>query len=102
MEAIFHLGWLREEAGLVPVNWRDMETEELGSVYESLLELTPCLVEDARGFAFAEGAEAKGHTSSYYTKDELVQALLDAALDPVLNRVRPRLTTLPPPCSASQ
>jgi hypothetical protein len=41
MEAIFHLGWLREEAGLVPVNWRDMETEELGSVYESLLELTP-------------------------------------------------------------
>ena len=25
----------------MPVNWRDMETEELGSVYESLLELTP-------------------------------------------------------------
>src|SRR5579885_3472373 len=91
MEAIFRLAWLREEAGLVPVNWRDMETEELGSVYESLLELTPRLVEDGRGFAFAEGGEAKGHarktTGSYYTPDSLVQALLDSALDPVLDRV---------------
>ncbi len=35
MEAIYRLAWLREPSGLVPVNWRDMETEELGSVYES-------------------------------------------------------------------
>ncbi|HVZ17577.1 MAG TPA: hypothetical protein VG897_10700, partial [Terriglobales bacterium] len=40
MEAIYRLAWLREASGLVQVNWRDMETEELGSVYESLLELT--------------------------------------------------------------
>ena len=68
-----------------------METEELGSVYESLLELTPRLTDDGRGFAFAEGGEAKGHarktTGSYYTPDSLVQALLDSALDPVLDRV---------------
>src|SRR5262249_2990170 len=61
MEAIFRLAWLREASGLVPVNWRDLETEELGSVYESLLELTPLLVDDGRGFAFAEAGEAKGH-----------------------------------------
>jgi hypothetical protein len=92
MEAIFRLAWLREESGLAPVNWRDMETEELGSVYESLLELTPLLVEDGRGFAFAEASEAKGHarktSGSYYTPDSLVQALLDSALDPVLDRVQ--------------
>ena len=91
MEAIFRLAWLREDTGLVPVNWRDMETEELGSVYESLLELTPRLIEDGRGFAFAEGGEAKGHTrkttGSYYTPDSLVQALLNSALNPVLDRV---------------
>ena len=91
MEAIFRLAWLREPSGLVPVNWRDMETEELGSVYESLLELTPRLTDDGRGFEFAEGGEAKGHarktTGSYYTPDSLVQALLDSALDPVLDRV---------------
>jgi hypothetical protein len=91
MEAVFRLAWLREAAGLMPVSWRDMETEELGSVYESLLELTPLLVEDGRRFAFAEGGEAEGHsrrtTGSYYTPDSLVQALLDSALDPVLDRV---------------
>jgi hypothetical protein len=91
MEAVYRLAWLKEESGLVPVNWRDMETEELGSVYEGLLELTPRLVEDGRGFAFAEGGEAQGHarktTGSYYTPDSLVQALLDSALDPVLDRV---------------
>ncbi|MGO9062086.1 MAG: restriction endonuclease, partial [Candidatus Binataceae bacterium] len=80
MEAIFRLAWLREDAVLVPVNWRDMETEELGSVYEGLLALNPRLIEDGRGFAFAEGHEAKGHarktTGSYYTPDSLVQALL--------------------------
>jgi hypothetical protein len=29
MEAIYRLAWLKEASGLVPVNWRDMETEEL-------------------------------------------------------------------------
>ena len=91
MEAVYRLAWLREQSGLVPVNWRDMETEELGSVYESLLELTPRRTEDGRGFAFAEGTEAQGHarktSGSYYTPDSLVQLLLDSALDPVLDRV---------------
>jgi hypothetical protein len=91
MEAIYRLAWLKEPSGLVPVNWRDMETEELGSVYEGLLELTPRLSADGHGFAFAAGEEGKGHarktTGSYYTPDSLVQALLDSALDPVLDRV---------------
>lgn len=91
MEAIFRLAWLRTDSTLMPVNWRDMETEELGSVYEGLLELTPRLTADGRGFAFAEGSESKGNerkkTGSYYTPDSLVQALLDCALDPVLDRV---------------
>ncbi|MBR1032964.1 Eco57I restriction-modification methylase domain-containing protein [Bradyrhizobium liaoningense] len=91
MEAIYRLAWLKDGSGLVPVNWRDMETEELGSVYESLLELTPQLNGDGRHFKFAEGGEAQGHarktTGSYYTPDGLVQALLDSALDPVLDRI---------------
>jgi hypothetical protein len=90
MEAVYGLAWLRDAAGVVPVNWRDMETEELGSVYESLLELTPRISGDGRTFSFAEAVEAGGHarktTGSYYTPDSLVQALLDSALDPVLDR----------------
>ena len=91
MEAVYRLAWLKDGSALVPVNWRDMETQELGSVYESLLELTPRIADDGRAFLFAEGAEAQGHarktTGSYYTPDSLVQTLLDFALDPVLDRV---------------
>ena len=36
MEAIYRLAWLKGPSGLVRVNWRDMETEELGSIYEGL------------------------------------------------------------------
>jgi hypothetical protein len=96
------------------VNWRDLETEEPGSVYESLLELTPLLVDDGRGFAFAEAGEAKGHarktTGSYYTPDSLVQALLDSALNPLLDSIeaeaddRPAallsMTVLDPACGS--
>ncbi|MEI2686333.1 MAG: N-6 DNA methylase, partial [Cypionkella sp.] len=68
-----------------------METEELGSVYESLLELQPQLGDDGKTLLFAsEAAEQKGNqrktTGSYYTPDSLVQALLDTALDPVLDK----------------
>lgn len=91
MEALYRLSWLDQKTGMVPVNWRAMETEELGSVYESLLELQPQLGDDGKTLIFAsEAAEQKGNqrktTGSYYTPDSLVQALLDTALDPVLDK----------------
>lgn len=91
MEALYRLSWLADKAGMVPVNWRAMETEELGSVYESLLELQPQLGDDGKTLRFAsEAAEQRGNqrktTGSYYTPDSLVQALLDTALDPVLDK----------------
>lgn len=91
MEALYRLSWLSDKAGMVPVNWRAMETEELGSVYESLLELQPQLGDDGKTLNFAsEAAEQKGNqrktSGSYYTPDSLVQALLDTALDPVLDQ----------------
>lgn len=91
MNALYRLSWISEKTGLVPVNWRAMETEELGSVYETLLELQPQLGDDGKSLVFAsEAAEQKGNqrktTGSYYTPDSLVQALLDTALDPVLDK----------------
>lgn len=90
LAALFHLAWLREAPGepLTRVNWRDMGSEELGSIYESLLELTPQLAHDNRHFSFLEGAATKGNarktSGSYYTPDSLVQELLDSALEPVV------------------
>ena len=86
--ALFHLAWLREPSGLVRVNWRDMGADELGYIYEGLLELVPRITEDGRSFSFASADESRGHarktTGSYYTPDELVQLLLASALDPVV------------------
>ena len=86
--AVFRLSWLREASGLSRVNWRDMGPEELGSVYEGLLELQPQITQGGRAFGFATGGEAKGHarktSGSYYTPDSLVQVLLDNALQPVV------------------
>ena len=89
MEALYRLSWLADNTSMVPVNWRAMKTEELGSVYESLLELQPQLGDDGKTLAFAsETVEQRGNqrktTGSYYTPDSLVQLLLDTTLDPVL------------------
>ncbi len=86
--AVFRLAWLREKSALSRVNWRDMGPEEMGSVYESLLELVPQVTEGGRTFGFATGGETKGNarktSGSYYTPDSLVQVLLDTALEPVV------------------
>ncbi len=80
---------------LVRINYRDMGTEELGSVYESLLELIPEIAVDGRwGFRFVgddnDGDNASGHarklTGSYYTPDALVQELIKSALEPVIEQ----------------
>ena len=95
LAAIWRLAWLRPEGQpLTRVNWRDMETEELGSVYESLLELTPRASADTRTFEFAEGDETRGNarktSGSYYTPDALVKLLLDSTLEPVLDAAEAR------------
>lgn len=75
------------------MNYRDMDSEELGSVYESLLELVPVVTlgGGARIFGFVgddEEGSTKGNarklTGSYYTPDSLVQELIKSALEPVI------------------
>ncbi|SOY40010.1 putative type II DNA modification enzyme [Cupriavidus taiwanensis] len=96
LAAVFQLGWFRADGSLSRVNYRDMGPEELGSVYESLLELVP----DLQGLAQAgtarlafvgddsADASTKGNTrkltGSYYTPDSLVQELIKSALEPVV------------------
>ena len=86
--ALFRLCWLREPAGLARVNWRDMGPDELGYVYEGLLELVPQIAQDGRTFRFAGRDESRGNarktSGSYYTPDSLVEILLDSALAPVM------------------
>lgn len=88
LSAIWALAWIARDGATERVNWRDMGPEELGSVYESLLELIPEVGEGALSFKFAGGDETRGNarrlSGSYYTPDSLVQALLDSALEPLI------------------
>lgn len=69
------------------VNYSALDVEELGSVYESLLEFHPAVQRDAAGrltFDLVFGSERKS-TGSYYTPPELVGELIKSALEPVLS-----------------
>ena len=68
------------------VDYKNLGPEELGSVYESLLELHPEINTAARTFALSSaGGNERKTTGSYYTPSSLIHALLDSALDPVLD-----------------
>lgn len=87
LSAIRHLAWIKvKNERLQPIDYRHLGAEELGGVYESLLELVPSVDLEDREFSLEQlaGNERKT-TGSYYTPPSLVSALLDSALDPVLD-----------------
>jgi hypothetical protein len=86
LEAIRALAWTRDAHALRPVDYRNIGSEELGSIYESLLELHPLLNQETGTFELhtASGHERKT-TGSYYTPTSLINCLLDSALEPVLD-----------------
>jgi hypothetical protein len=87
LEAFWHLAYYREEPSAPPrrVNYAALDVEELGSVYESLLDYHPQIDMSGRvpRFELASGSERKS-TGSYYTPPELVAELIRSALEPVL------------------
>ena len=94
-----------ESKTLRRVNYGALDVEELGSVYESLLDYRPVIRDEGRGmrdesgatpaiatssliphrssFDLVSGTERKT-TGSYYTRPELVNELIASALVPVL------------------
>ena len=96
LATIGHLRWTNSSGTLTPVDYRNMGPEELGSVYESLLELVPeidlparavrlCRADRRHGSRAIQG-NARKTSGSYYTPDSLVQELIKSALDPVIEQ----------------
>lgn len=69
------------------VDYRNLGAEELGSIYESLLEYVPHWDSASGRYSLdlATGNNRKT-TGAYYTPTSLIESLLDTALDPVLDR----------------
>jgi hypothetical protein len=87
LEAIRELAYV--EGGRRPVDFRNLGAEELGSVYESLLELQPKIDRGTATFALATAAgNERKTTGSYYTPTTLIATLLDASLDALLDEAQ--------------
>ncbi|MGQ4373834.1 DNA methyltransferase [Streptomyces sp. SAS_267] len=87
-EAVKHLARVRDagSARWRPVDYLHMGAEELGSVYEALLELVPKHSAADRTFELVDriGNDRK-KTGSYYTPSALTETLLDSTLNPVID-----------------
>ena len=93
LQALDFIGRFQDEnRNMVRVNYEALDVEELGSVYEALLDYQPKFQTSTDtdqfkdfGFYFSEGTERKT-TGSYYTRPELVQELIKSALVPVMEQ----------------
>ena len=67
------------------VNYSSLDVEELGSVYESLLDFHPQITQRQGKYEFelVYGSDRKT-TGSFYTPPQLVQQLIKTALEPVI------------------
>ena len=113
LEAVRALRWTQSGGAAQRVDYRNLGAEELGSVYESLLELVPSVSLENWRFAFlgipdpfAPAAPASGRRSavagnsrktsgSYYTPSALVDQLVRSTIDPLLDARLKDLKTPP-------
>ena len=66
------------------INYRDLSVQQLGSIYERLLEFE-IVRDDAGALAVRPNLFARKNTGSYYTPDELVGLILDETLEPLIS-----------------
>jgi len=89
LAAVRSLSTIVDKDGRRAVDYKNLGSEELGGVYEQLLELHPeinptaPLAADRFTLGLSAGNERKT-SGSHYTPDSLVQVCLDTALEPLL------------------
>ncbi len=88
LSAVFALAFTEEGKAKRAVDFKNLKTEELGSVYEALLEMHPHVdLENNRFGLFGESGSERKKTGSYYTPASLVSCLIDSAMNPIIERI---------------
>lgn len=90
LQAIRNLTRIKRDDGQYQVvDYQRMASEELGSIYESLMEFEATVIPQERLFNlnFTKGSERRT-TGSHYTPTELIDKVLDHALDPLLDEAQ--------------
>lgn len=98
-EALDILSWEKRGGRRRYINYRDLSVQQLGSIYERLLEFE--LVRDDTGaLDIRPNIFARKNSGSYYTPDDLVLLILDETLAPLIDDAhkafRDRLASLKP------
>ncbi len=81
--ALDALSWLRADGNARYINYRDLSVQQLGSIYERLLEFE-IVRGDSGALAIRPNLFARKNSGSYYTPDELVGLILDETLEPLI------------------
>jgi hypothetical protein len=86
LAAVRSISVVSSRDGRRPVDFGNLGSEELGSVYEALLELVPRYDPEDRTYTLQtyRGNDRK-ESGSYYTPSSLVDCLLESTLDPLLD-----------------
>ncbi|MFJ9242933.1 Eco57I restriction-modification methylase domain-containing protein [Streptomyces sp. NPDC101776] len=92
LAAVKHLAIVRdtEAQRWRTVDYRTLDAEELGAIYESLLDLVPQAGADRTFELVPRAGNERKKTGSYYTPSSLVEVLLDSTLDPVIQAAQER------------
>jgi hypothetical protein len=95
LQFIDHLGFTDVQGVKERINYRDLKVEEIGHIYESLLDYAPRLAasdDEIGGHAVTKGTfflddrgMSRKTSGSYYTPRELVQEIVSRALLPVID-----------------
>lgn len=113
LAAMRALDQFTDQSGVLrAVDFRDLGGEELGNIYESLLRLDPCYDRSERRFSLMDrGNAGRKATGTYYTPKPLIDTVLDATLDPLLDEAEQAadpeaallgLTVCDPACGSGQ
>lgn len=75
----------------VLINFRALDVEELGSIYEGLLELAPVITYDGNTYHYSyEKGNERSSSGSHYTPEDLVKPLIQHSLEYLIqDRVDP-------------
>lgn len=88
LEAVRHLSRVQDPITGHPVriDYRNLDSEELGGIYEGLLAYVPHYDPDAREFTLSLAAGSDRKTSgAFYTGQELISLILDETLNPLID-----------------
>ncbi len=83
-EVIDRLSFERSGATRKYINYRDLSVQQLGSIYERLLEHE--VVREGELVDIRPNIFARKGSGSYYTPDDLVQLIISETLDPLIER----------------